>query len=161
MHHPPQLAALSPEARTRLLARAAMRQRLEETIATPTPDSLAWLRSVCEDLKARIGALTPSRADLCEAWERGFDVDLLVQMVEHAAADPGDVDVMISLVFDRLQLVCAPVQDDAVAEARRHLHALPATARKLASLVDLAAEILADVEDLLAQAQRTCSAPDA
>ena len=144
-----RLAAMPTEARVKLLARAAMRQRLEETIEAPTPAALAWFAEVCEDLKGRVRALTPNRADLCRAWDGGFDVALLVQMVEHRAVDAGDVDAMIDLVFDRLRLVCAPAQDEAVADARRALTTTTPASRKLASLVDLSAAIVGDIEEVL------------
>ena len=143
-----RLAALSLEDRARILARAAMQERLRA--ALERREDLPWFRSVCEDLKERVRRLTPNRRDLCEAWDRGFDVDLLLQMVEHHAVDAGDVDVMIDLVFDRLEMCCAPVQDEAVAQARTQLRNESDAVKKLSSLMDMADAILCDMEGLLA-----------
>lgn len=145
-----QFKNMPHDERVRVVMRAAMRQKLRDTIVSPTPDALAWFEAVAEDLKARIRAFTPNRTDLCQAWDDGFDVGLLVQMVKHHAVDETDVDTMIELVFDRLQLICAPVQDGAVKHARQTLAATTPASQKLASLVDVSAAIVGDIEKLLA-----------
>ena len=70
-------------------------------------------------------------------------------MVEHGAVDAGDVDAMIDLVFDRLQMCCAPVQDEAIRAAKEELLRGSDAGKRLASLMDMADAILGDIEALL------------
>lgn len=146
-HVKSHLATLSQEERTRIFQRAATKRRLHN--ALQNANDLPWLRSICEDLKERIHKLTPHRKDLRDEWETSFDVDLLMQMIEYKAVESKDVDVMIDLVVTRLELCCAPVQDEAVREAKAFLCRETNPNRKLATLVDIADAILRDIETLL------------
>lgn len=75
---------------------------------------LDWLRRLCVELKERINALTPSRSDLHHALEASFDVDLIVQMVRHRAFDRAEFSKATGVILERLSMLCAPVQDQAV-----------------------------------------------
>ena len=127
--------------------------------APPSPSSCECVRSLCLELRGRLQGLTPHRPDLRSDLERGFDVDLLVQMFEHGAVDGEEADRVVSLVFDWVQSLCAPCQDEAVAHARAHVLARPDVAERLAVLIEVAHRVVDDVERLAHLSLRSHQGP--
>lgn len=142
---------VSTEERVRVCAKAAMRAKLMDTLAQDamTAEDVAWIEALCTELKTRIGRLTPNRSDLARAWDTEFDVALFVQMLRHHAVDTCDADAFVRMVFERLKMLCAPVQDEAVLEAETTILAEADKGKKLALLLEVANEVLTDIESML------------
>ncbi len=135
------------ETQVREAMRKAMRSLLRQTFAKEalTAADLAWLRRLCVELRERIDALTPHRADLqCQLHEQ-FDVDLLMQMLEHDAASAADIAGVATVVIERLAMLCAPCQDADVEALRRTLRG--ATEGHIGVLLDGANTILDGIDD--------------
>ena len=98
--------------------RDAMRNMLDEIGQKNVLDEkdVDWMRRLCLELRDRINKLTPSRHDLHVSLNTGFDVDLLVQMMQHQAVDPSDMQNCMETIIRRLAMLCAPVQDEEIAE---------------------------------------------
>lgn len=105
--------------------RRAFGDLIEQSLARRSTDDVAWLRDVCIELRGRMNALTPHRLDLHRALDAEFDVDLLMQMVRHDAADTDDLKRIGEVVCRRLALLCAPVQDHDVESLRRVMEQRP------------------------------------
>ena len=138
---------------------AVMRRAMHEMIistASKSPMSEAdadWLAGLLRDLVDRLNALTPHRADFHAQLESAIDVDLARQMLLHNAADENDVKGLVDVVYGRLRLLCAPVQDDDVEDLRLGSLAEPDPARMLATLLCKADAVLSFTEELNRQAQ--------
>lgn len=139
------LEDMCADERAAVVARAAMRAKILDALADPTDEHVAWVRTLCEELRDRLKRLTPNRQDLHDALDASYDVDLLVQMFRHGAIDLDDSAGVVVVVFDRLARCCAPVQDEAVAHARRHILAIDDVAKRLAVLLEIAHQILDDI----------------
>tara|TARA_B100000482_G_C12590931_1_gene291513 strand:- start:497 stop:961 length:465 start_codon:yes stop_codon:yes gene_type:complete len=101
----------------------AMEDSLEHIINSEkmTDEDIDWLVRLCTELKDRLNGLTPRRKDLHEELNKALDVTLLDQMLRHAAFDRGDLDRVISIVFDRLLLLCAPSQNATINELKEKI----------------------------------------
>lgn len=145
-----RFAALPADEQAAWIARALLRHRLLSLFAAdrPSADDVRWLKGLCDDVKARVAALTPRRPDLLAAWDSAFDVDLFVQMFEHRALDGADADRIADVVFERLELLCAPSQDAAIANVKKVIMEERSVARKMALLLEISSAILADIEEL-------------
>lgn len=146
------LADLPAEERAAAIARASMRVRVLEAMRDPSDAHVGWVRSLCEELRERLRALTPRRQDLRDALDAGFDVDLLMQMFRHGALDREESTVVVDVVFGRLRTCCAPVQDEAVAHAHEHLLRTDDVPTRLAVLLEVAHRVLDDIDDLTRRA---------
>lgn len=91
----------------------AMSDSLEERIVKKKIDNetVDWLVELCNEIKERINNLTPSRRDLHEQLNKSMDTQLLKQMLQHAAFEEEDVHNLVSIICERLKMLCAPSQD--------------------------------------------------
>ena len=144
-----RLNAMTNEEKTAIMLRATMRQQLMDGLSQPTPEITDWVRKNCEELKNRVSKLTPNCQELITAWETSFDVDLFMQMIEHSAVDENDANGIVCLVFDRLQMLCAPVQDESIAYAKSMILKETNIPKKLAILLEISAEIISDIEKMI------------
>ena len=106
------------------------------------------IRNLTTELSNRILSLTPNNKTFQQEFSDRFDIDLILQMFKHQAFDATDIDHLVNTIFDRLQSLCAPIQDDAIAEAKRVTHAESHVPTKLAILFEFSNEILDDIERL-------------
>ena len=145
-----RFAALPADEQAAWIARALLRHRLVTLFEAgrPSADDVRWLRGLCDDVKARVAALTPRRPDLLASWDSAFDVDLFVQMFEHRALEKADADRIVEVVFERLELLCAPSQDAAIANVKRVIVEERSVAKMMALLLEISGAILADIEQL-------------
>ena len=99
----------------------AMQDLLDETFSQQhmSAADVSWIERLCTELRDRINALTPRRKDLHESLTRSFDVELIVQMLQHDAMDATDVRQAIDVVWERLGMLCAPVHDDEISRLRQ------------------------------------------
>lgn len=72
-----------------------------------------------------------------------------MQMYENGAIDIDDARHITKIVFERLRMYCAPVQDDAVTHAKDVLLEENDPARHLAVLLELSSLICDDIEALV------------
>lgn len=142
---------LSSEERMRVFMKAAMRTKIMEILEQDTmpEEDVDWIKKLCEELKSRVAKLTPRRHDLLQQWDTEFDVHLFVQMIRHHAVDAGDANAFVSMIFRRLKMLCAPAQDEALAEAEKMIVEECDTRKKLALLLEISDDILKDIETLL------------
>lgn len=97
----------------------AMSDSLEKIVSTQmSADDIDWIVRLCEELKTRINSLTPKRTDLHNALNASMDTGLLKQMLEHAAFEQGDLKNIVNIIFERLEALCAPSQDQHVAQVK-------------------------------------------
>lgn len=131
--------------------KAAVRARLERILTSPqvsAEEDLKFVRETCEALQTRLCNLLPNRTDLNEVFKREFDIDIVMNMVQYKAIEWTDTESMVEIIFQRLKLCCAPIQDDAVAHTESCLRQETNLPRKMASTIELAHDILADIEKL-------------
>ena len=149
-HQMDRFAALPADEQAAWIARAMMRHRLVTLFEAESPnaDDVLWLRGLCDAIKARVAALTPRRPDLLASWESAFDVDLFMQMFDHHALEEADADRIAEVVFERLELLCAPSQDAAIANVKGVIVEERSVAKKMALLLEISGAILADIEQL-------------
>ena len=132
----------------------AMRIAMYEMIAsTVQKESLSeadadWLAALLSELRDRLNALTPHRADFHAELEAALDVPLARQMLLHGAADQDDANGLVEVVYRRLRMLCAPVQDADVDDLRTTALGEPTPGRTLASLLCKADGILSVTEEL-------------
>ena len=93
--------------------------------------------------------MTPNRKDLRDSWNAQFDVDLFVQMFCNCAVDESDANTIVNIVFDRIQMLCAPSQDKAVSHAKQTILLEKNTNKKLAVLLEISNDIVNDIEALV------------
>lgn len=142
----------------------AMRRAMHEQIAATAGKSALteadadWLSKLLSELRDRINALTPHRADLHAELAASLDVDLARQMLLHGAAELSDVHGLVGTVVGRLRQLCAPAQDAEVEEMRTAALAEPNPACVLASLLMRADGILTAIEDLNVQVKERLEA---
>ena len=134
-----------------LMEKAEKRKKFIEILNTTSPDDNAveWVRERCNSMKNRIEKLTPNRKDLRDSWNTQFDVDLFVQMFRNHAVDENDANTIVNIVFDRIQMLCAPSQDEAVLHAKETILSEKSTSKKLAVLLEISNEIVKDIETLV------------
>ena len=103
-----------------LQMRRAMRDVLKETFKKPKLDAhdVDWIKRLLEELCQRVNALS-GNPKLAEEFNRAFDVQLMVQMLEHEAFDPEEQVRYADILFERLLKSCAPVQDRRVEQAQQ------------------------------------------
>ena len=137
---------------------SAMRRSMHDLIASTvaqeslTEDDADWLASLLEELRDRINGLTPNRHDFHEQLAGALDVSLARQMLLHGAADASDARALVDVVYGRLRMLCAPVQDVDVEMLRVESLSEPTPARTLATLLCRADAILSFTEALNQQA---------
>lgn len=122
---------------------------IEKSVKTDT--DIKEMRKILEALGKRVKSLTPHRKDLSDAWDSAYDLDIIENMFKHNAADKSDADQLIRIVFDRLKMMCAPIQDEAVRHAEETLLNETDLGRKVSSLIQISNHILDDIEDLNAR----------
>ena len=102
----------------------AMQDLLEKNVNNDKLNAkdIDWLISLCSELKTRINKLTPSRKDLHTQLNSAVDVQLIKQMLENNAFETKDAIDLINFVFEhRLKKLCAPCQDEKVAEVHEKI----------------------------------------
>lgn len=146
------LAQMNAEEKAQVFVRAEMRLKIINALAEHPvkQEDLDWIRRLCDELKSRISMLTPNRTDLVDVWTREFDVDLFLQMMQHAAVDSADANQIVEIVFSRLCTYCAPVQDEAVVHAKTVILEEKQVPQKLALLLEISDQILTDIEKMIA-----------
>ena len=146
-----RIVSMTAEELKLLMEKAQTRQRFLEALSTNKPDenSIKWVEEKCNSLKQRIANLTPNRKELRDSWNATFDVDLFIQMFRNSAVDENDANTIVNIVFERIQMLCAPSQDCAIAHAKESILQEKNTSKKLAVLLEIANDIINDVEKLL------------
>lgn len=134
-----------------LMKKAERRKKFIEILNTTSPDdnAIEWVHEQCNSIKNRIEKLTPNRKDLRDSWNTQFDVDLFIQMFCNSAVDESDANTIVTIVFDRIQMLCAPSQDEAVSHAKETILSEKNTSKKLAVLLEISNDIVKDIETLV------------
>jgi len=144
------ISKMSAENFKELMEKAQTRKKfidlLESNILTDA--SVDCVRKMCTSLKQRIQNLTPNRKDLRDSWNTTFDIDLFIQMFRYSAVDVNDANSIVNIVFERIQMLCAPSQDDAVAHAKATVLLEKNISKKLAILLEISNDIVKDIEEL-------------
>lgn len=144
------ISKMSAENFKELMEKAQTRKKfidlLESNILTDA--SVDYVRKMCTSLKQRIQNLTPNRKDLRDSWNTAFDIDLFIQMLRYSAVDVNDANSIVNIVFERIQMLCAPSQDDAVAHAKATILLEKNISKKLAILLEISNDIVKDIEEL-------------
>ena len=74
-----------------------------------------------------------------------FDTDLFIQMFRHCAVEENDANSIVNIVFDRIQMLCAPSHDEAVSHAKSMILSEKNTSKKLAVLLEISNDIVNDI----------------
>jgi hypothetical protein len=146
-----RISKMSADDFKKLMEKAQTRKQFIDLLNTNSPDenSVEWVREKCAFLKQRLANLTPNRKDLRDSWNTMFDVDLFIQMFRHSAVEVNDANSIVNIVFDRIQMLCAPSQDEAVAHAKSTILSEKNTSKKLAILLEISNDIVDDIEKLV------------
>ena len=133
-----------------LMKKAERRKKFMETLDMTSLDdnAIEWVREQCNFIKKRIEKLTPNRKDLRDSWNTQFDTDLFIQMFCNNAVDENDANTIVNIVFDRIQMLCAPSQDEAVSHAKQTILSEKNTSKKLSVLLEISDDIVKDIETL-------------
>lgn len=144
------VANMSSDDFKNLMKKAEIRKKFIETLDMTSLDdnAIEWVREQCNSIKNRIEKLTPNRKDLRDSWNTQFDIDLFVQMFRNRAVDENDADAIVNILFDRIQMLCAPSQDEAVLHAKQTILLEKSTSKKLAVLLEISNDIVTDIETL-------------
>jgi hypothetical protein len=145
------LRNMSAEEKAKVFLRASMRIKIIDSLNEMPckQENLDWIRTLCEELKTRIAKLTPNRQELVDVWNRDFDVDLFMQMLQHAAVDSKDANQIVEIAFARISMLCAPAQDEAVQHAKETILTQQNVSEKLALLLEISDAILTDIETMV------------
>ena len=136
------------EEQIRSAFRRAMRDKIEQTVASPaSAEDAAWVASLLREMCDRLKALTPRRVDLHTRLDSAIDVALIKQMLVHGAADTSDCTQLCEIVCEWLRMLCAPVQDSQVVELHESLHAASGS-KAVGILLCTADSILTEIEAL-------------
>ena len=146
-----RISKMSADDFRELMEKAQTRKKFIDLLNTGSPDdnSVEWVRGKCNSLKQRILNLTPNRKELRDSWNTMFDVDLFIQMFRYSAVEENDANSIVNTVFDRLQMLCAPSQDEAIAHAKATILLEKNTSQKLAVLLEISDDIVSDIEKLV------------
>ena len=133
-----------------LQMRRAMRDVLKETFKKPKLDDkdIDWVKRLLEELRQRVNGLS-GHPELAAEFDKAFDVQLMVQMLEHEAFDREEQVRYAEILFQRLLKSCAPVQDRRIQQARE----LARDGKDMGWLICEANAIIDDIE-LLVRYQR-------
>jgi len=102
--------------------RKAFFDLIEKSLSEEQPDA-EWIARLYAEMRDKLCALTPRRADLHKQIHDALDVDLFETMVRHKAFDPADLSKLVSFVFGHLQGLCSPSRDVEVRRRREELEA--------------------------------------
>ena len=87
--------------------------------------TITWLIELCEEMKIRINKFTPRSKALHNELETSIDINLLKQMLQNSAFDDNDLKQLITVIFDRLLMLCAPSQDKEIKMLKNEILKLP------------------------------------
>lgn len=76
--------------------------------------TIQWLMELYVDLRSRLGALTPKRADLQRELAQALDPDALQKILRQERVPKEALDTMVRYVYAKLLTLCAPSQDRSV-----------------------------------------------
>ena len=141
------LKDFTAEKRTEVLMRAAMTEKLVKVFESspPSNEDIEWIKSLCVELKTRLKSLLKNRNDLNGVLDTQFDIDLIIQMFKHEAIDESDVNSIVNVVFKRLTICAAPVQDEAIEHAMNTILKETYLPRKLEKLLNISHDIISDI----------------
>jgi hypothetical protein len=105
--------------------RKAFFDLIEKSLSEEQPDA-EWIARLYAEMRDKLCALTPRRADLHQQIHEALDVELFETMVRHKAFDPADLSKLVSFVFGHLQGLCSPSRDAEVQQRRVELEAVMA-----------------------------------
>jgi len=130
--------------------RKAMKDMIESTVTeNMNEQQIDWTVQLLSELVNRINNLTPNRKDLQNALIRLIDIDLIKQMLEHDAIEKNDVIVLVTAVYDRLLMLCAPSQDEKIMTNRETCLEQPTTAKMVGYLLSTCDELINEIHSLL------------
>ena len=135
--------------------RQAMRLTMEISLShvaskeSLNSEDVDWILRLCEELKIRLNNLIPSRKDLHRDLNAALDSQLLKQMLEHAAFDKGDFQNMVNVIFSRLKMLCAPVQDRYVHEQHEKILQQDSFGQAVSILIMESNKVIDEIENLL------------
>jgi len=102
--------------------RRAMMDLLKEMMTTRKgcldEKDVEWARELLKEVRSRVLSLTPHRMDLHASFCDGFDVELIVQMLQHDAMEDTEFVKVGCFLLDRIGMLCAPSQDDEIRTLR-------------------------------------------
>jgi len=105
--------------------RKAFFDLIEKSLSEEQHDA-EWIVRLYAEMRDKLCALTPRRADLHQQIHEALDVELFETMVRHKAFDPADLEKIVSFVFGHLQGLCSPSRDAEVQQRRLELEAVMA-----------------------------------
>jgi hypothetical protein len=112
-----------------------------------TSEDVDWIMRLCEELKLRLNNLIPKRKDLHAELNAALDSQLLKQMLEHSAFDNEDFQKMVHVIYSRLKMLCAPVQDRNVREQEEKILQQDSFGQAVSMLILESNKIIDEIED--------------
>ena len=127
----------------RSLSHVASKERLNA-------EDVDWIMRLCEEIKVRLNNLTPRRKDLHADLNAAIDSQLLKQMLENSAFDNNDFANMVDVIFTRLKMLCAPVQDRYVREQQDVILQQDSFGKAVSKLILESNKIIDEIEQFCA-----------
>ena len=143
-----EISALETQIRTTM--RCAFKDMIDSVCQKPQleEDDVEWIVTLCNELKFRLNNLTPSRTDLHARLDAAFDCDLLKQMLTHSAVEDHDIRMMVCTVFERIEMLCAPVQDECVKTTKESILHESNAFKCIGRMILEANDIISEIETL-------------
>lgn len=112
-------------------------------------ENVKWLIKLTGELIIRINNLTPNRHDLHVALCNSIDLELLEQMLSHSACDREDFQSIAHCIISRLQLLCAPSQDNDLKVLQERLATTTNLGKSVGLLIMECNKIIDEIETLM------------
>jgi len=106
-----------------LCMRTAFYDLIEKALSEEQPDA-EWISRLYAEMRDKLCALTPRRADMHQDIHEALDVNHFEHMVRHKAFDPADLSKLVAFAFGRLQSLCSPSRDAEVQQVRAELQGM-------------------------------------
>ena len=128
----------------------AMQDSLEKSMMMKDISNVEveWICKLCVELKQRINNLTPSRKDMHEELDKSIDLVIIKQMLRNDAFEKEDAFHIINCIFERLQKLCAPCQDEDIKQVITKILSMKSIPRQLSSLIMESNRIIDEIEKL-------------
>tara|TARA_B100000945_G_scaffold308222_1_gene297616 strand:+ start:1721 stop:2251 length:531 start_codon:yes stop_codon:yes gene_type:complete len=128
----------------------ALQDSIEKMLNTqPMKDNdIKWFIELCNEIKQRLNSLTPNRKDLQKQLNGSFDTKLIEQMLKNSALEKNDIIHVTNCIFERLMMLCAPVQDKEIMQLKTDIQNEPNFATGIAKLILESNKIIDEIEKL-------------
>ena len=129
----------------------ALEDSLEKMLNTQPmkQNDIKWFIELCEEIKQRLNSLTPNRKDLQNQLNTSFDTQLIKQMMENQAFEHNDIIHVTNCVFERLMMLCAPVQDKQIQQLKNEIENEQNFGAGIAKLILETNKIIDEIEKLV------------